>query len=133
MIIQLTDRHPLSNCPQLLQTTRSPDLVRRSNLNCNLIIDPIFGCSQDATIRLQITVASSIQLVQTQDPVETSSCLDFYKLVLFCTTTGYKKISQSVRFNTNVLSFPTQTSYRRGYTWCHWCCSPPSYQGCEKK
>jgi len=46
--VKLTDRHPLSNCPQLLQPTRSPEL----------------------------------------DPVETSSCLDFYKLVLFYTTTG---------------------------------------------
>ena len=30
-----------------------------------------------------------------QDPVETSSCLDFYKLVLFYTTTGSNKISQA--------------------------------------
>ena len=38
IIMQLTDRHPLSNCPQLLQPTRSPELVRRSNLNCNFTI-----------------------------------------------------------------------------------------------
>ena len=38
IIMQLTDRHPLSNCPQLLQPTRSPELVRRSNLNCNCTI-----------------------------------------------------------------------------------------------
>ena len=38
IIMQLTDRHPLSNCPQLLQPTRSPELVRRSNLNCYFTI-----------------------------------------------------------------------------------------------
>merc|ERR1719220_1409031 len=46
--VKLTDRHPLSNCPQVLQPTHPPEL----------------------------------------DPVESSSCLDFYQLVLFYATTG---------------------------------------------
>jgi len=46
--VKLTDRHPLSNCPQHLEPTHLPQL----------------------------------------DPVETSTCLDFYQLVLFYTTAG---------------------------------------------
>jgi len=46
--VKLTDRHPLSNCPQTLKPFHPPEL----------------------------------------DPVERSSCLDFYQLVLFYTTAG---------------------------------------------
>ena len=66
-LFQLTDRHPLSNCPQLLIPTHPPVLV--------LMIIYVVGY-----LLLSLSLA--------QDPVESSSCLDFYQLVLFYATTG---------------------------------------------
>ena len=66
-LFQLTDRHPLSNCPQLLIPTHPPVLV--------LMIIYVVG---------YLLLSLSLP----QDPVESSSCLDFYQLVLFYATTG---------------------------------------------
>ena len=87
--LQLTDRHPLSNCPQLLQPTHLPQLVGKflwpsTHMKHNQTIWHRFDLSD--TLQIWWKVLTFTWIVQ--DPVETSTCLDFYQLVLFYTTAG---------------------------------------------